>query len=174
MSEKVHVGVAWEEETISDPTKQYYQVALDLGGLMPSISCRIVENGKRKSEGSPSHSMFYSPVDGDDRHVGAFWPYKSEETGTAYLTGQIEVWKLGVIDLKGGGKVDFRLSDRTIRLKLVAAKDVADDDSKIGKKRPTHYLLRLTRRGKKAAVDAAEPNVEQLAEDEATEEQEAA
>ncbi len=170
MSEKLHVGAAWEETTAGDAGKRYYRVAVDLGGMIPSISCRIAENGKSKSERSPSHIMFFSPVDGDDRVVGAFWTRKSEESGTAYLMGQITTSRFGVVELKGGAKLDLRLAGGAVGVKLVAAKASADAD---GKNRPTHYLLRTVPKGKKAAVEAVEPEIEEAVE-EVVEDEEAA
>ena len=158
MSEKLHVGSAWQEESAGDPSKRYYGVALDLGGLVPPIHCRIAENSKPKSERSPSHLMFFSPVDGEDRVVGTFWTRRSEKTGTAYLMGQITPSKFGVVELKGGAKLDLRLAGGAVGVKFVAAKPSEAQD---GKNRPTHYLLRLVPRGKKAAEEAVEPEVEE-------------
>ncbi len=81
MSEKLHVGSGWEEVTVGDASKRYYRVSVDLGGLIPPIYCRIAENSKPKSERSPSHYMFMSPVDGLDRIgplVFALVIYKAE------------------------------------------------------------------------------------------------
>lgn len=168
MFEKVHVGAAWEEATEGDSGRKYYRVAVDLGGMIPSIWCRIAENAKPKSERSPSHVLFFSPVVGDDRVVGAFWPRKSAETGTAYLMGQITPSKFGVIELKGGAKLDLRLAGGAVGVKLVAAKANGESD---GKNRPTHYLLRVMPRGKKAAVEIVEPDVEEAVEDEIEQEE---
>lgn len=170
MSEKLHIGAAWEETTVADAEKRYYRVAVDLGGMIPSISCRIVENAKPKSERSPSHIMFFSPVDGDDRVVGAFWPHKSEETGKSYLMGQITPSRFGIVELKGGAKLDLRLAGGAVGVKLVAAK--ADGDSE-GKNRPTHYLLRTVPRSKRATV-SGETDVDHADEDTGLDEQEAA
>jgi len=158
MSEKLHVGSGWEEVTVGDASKRYYRVSVDLGGLVPPIYCRIAENSKPKSERSPSHYMFMSPVDGQDRMVGAFWPRKSEEAGTTYLMGQITPSRFGVVELKGGTKLDLRLAGGTLGVKLVAAKPSAAED---GKNRPTHYLLRTVPRGKKVATEALDPDVEE-------------
>ncbi len=168
MSEKLHVGSAWEESTANDAAKRYYRVAVDLGGMVPPIHCRIVENSKPKSERSPSHIMFFSPVEGGDRVVGAFWTRKSEKTGTEYLMGDITLSKFGLVEIKGGAKLDLRLAGGGMGVKLVAAKPSASGD---GKNRPTHYLLRIVSRGKKAAGEAVEPVVEEPVEDEAIEEE---
>jgi len=163
MSEKLHVGSAWEQETAGDPSKSYYGVALDLGGLVPPIHCRIAENSKPRSERSPSHFMFFTPVDGEDCMVGSFWPHKSEKAGTSYLMGQITPSKFGVVALKGGAKLDLRLAGGALGVKLVAAKPSAAED---GKNRPTHYLLRTVPRTRKAADEAVEAEVEEEIEEE--------
>jgi len=171
MSEKLHVGAAWEETPSGDPSKRYYRVALDLGGLVPPIHCRIAENAKPKSDRSPSHFMFFSPVDGEDRMVGVFWPRKSVKAETTYLTGQVTPCLFGVVELKGGAKVDLRLAGGAVNVKLVASRAGAEPD---GKNRPTHYLLRMSPRKKNAPADVVEPEVEEPVEEEAVEEQEAA
>jgi uncharacterized protein (DUF736 family) len=169
MSEKLHVGSAWEEATANDPTKRYFRVAVDLGGLVPPIHCRIAENSKPKSERSPSHLMFFSPVDGEGRVVGAFWTRTSEEAGTTYLMGRITPSRFGMVEIKGGAKLDLRLAGGALNVKLVAAKPAPDAE---GKNRPTHYLLRTTPRGRKAAAEAIVPGVEEPVEDEVVEEEE--
>jgi len=158
MSEKLHVGSAWEEATAGDPSKTYYGVALDLGGLVPPIHCRIAGNSKPKGERSPSHYMFFTPLDGEGRMVGSFWPRKSGKTETTYLTGLIEVKRFGLVELQGGAKLDLRLAGGTVRVKLVAAKPSAAED---GKNRPTHYLLRMVPLAKKAGDEAVEAEVEE-------------
>lgn len=160
MSEKLHVGSAWEDATAGNPSKRYYGVSVDLGGLVPPMTCRIAENSKPKSERSPSHYMFFSPVDGEDRLVGSFWTRKSEKAGTTYLMGQITPSRFGVVELKGGAKLDLRLAGGTLGVKLVAAKPSAAED---GKNRPTHYLLRTVPRGRKAADEVVEAEVEEEA-----------
>jgi len=169
MSEKLHVGAAWKEATASDPNKRYYRVAVDLGGLVPPAYCRIVENSKPKKDLSPTHYMFFSPVDGDDRRVGAFWTQKSKESGTTYLMGELAPSSFGVIELKGGAKLDLRLAGGVVRVKLVAAKPAAVED---GKNRPTHYLLRMAFRAKKGSAEAVE--AEEILEEETIDEEEAA
>ena len=169
MSEKLHVGVAWEQETAGDPSKRYYGVALDLGGMVPPIYCRIAENSKPKGDRSPSHMMFFSPVDGEDRMVGTFWTRKSEKTGTQYLMGEITLAKLGLVELKGGAKLDMRLAGGGLGVKLVAAKPSEAQD---GKNRPTHYLLRTVPRSSRKP--AAEEVVEAEVEEEVIEEEQAA
>lgn len=158
MSEKLHVGSAWEQTTSGDPPRTYYGVALDLGGMVPPIHCRIAENPKPKTERSPSHFMFFSPVDGEDRMVGSFWTRKSEKAGTTYLMGQITPYKFGVVELKGGAKLDLRLAGGAVGVKLVAAKPSEAED---GKNRPTHYLLRTVPRARKAEVEVVETEVEE-------------
>ena len=135
--------------------------------MVPPIPCRIVENSKPKSERSPSHLMFFSPVEGEDRMVGAFWTRKSEKAGTEYLMGDITLSRFGLVEIKGGAKLDLRLAGGGLGVKLVAAKPSTAED---GKNRPTHYLLRTVPRGRKSTEEAVEAEVEE----EAVEEEQAA
>ncbi len=172
MSEKLHVGSAWEEVSANDAAKRYYRVAVDLGGMVPPIHCRIAENSKPKSDRSPSHLMFFSPVGGEDRVVGWFWPRKSEKAGTEYLMGEITLSRFGLVELKGGAKLDLNLAGGGLGVKLVAAKAAPEAE---GRNRPTHYLLRIVSRAKKVAAEAVEPAVvDEPVEDGAAEEEEAA
>jgi uncharacterized protein (DUF736 family) len=137
------LGVAWSESVKDAPERRYYRALLDLG-VLGSLPCRIVENAKRANEKAPTHLVFFSPLTGgEDLRVGALWPYKHPDTGAEYLTGHLDLGSLGLVELKGGAKVDLRLVKDSVAMRLSEARERARDRS------PTHELWRMTDRAKR-------------------------
>ncbi len=134
------VGPAWEEPVKEAPGRKWYRLLLDLG-VLGSLPCRVVENSKQANDKAPTHLVFYSPVtDGEDVRIGALWPHKNEET--EYLMGELELGKLGLVELKGGAKIDLRLLAGGVGIRLSAAKKRASEKS------PTHHAWRTKARTK--------------------------
>lgn len=154
------LGAAWEDKA-KGSGRSFFNVAVDLGGLLQAIGIRIVARAEQRptpnGKKTPSHVAFFTPLDGEDAEVGAFWPFKSPTSGLDYLVGHLSLSKLGVVELKGGAKVDFRRTE-DVSVRLTAVKE------RKGEKSPTHQLWRMTGK-KKAAVaatattPAAEPGI---------------
>ena len=132
------IAAAWEEKT-RGTDRTWFRLAVDLG-ILPSIQARIVENTKREEmkENAPTHLFLFSPMDGRDVRVGALWPYTNGE-GVTYLTGHIDLAAFGEVALKGGGRVDFRLTGERIGVRLSAVEEPKSERS------PTHRLWRMLR-----------------------------
>ena len=136
------LGAAWEEAVKEAPERKWYRLLLAFG-VLGSLPCRIVESPKKAIENAPTHLVFFSPVTGgEDLRIGALWPHKNEESGAEYLMGELDLAVLGILELKGGAKVDLRLVDGRLQMRLSAVKERASEKS------PTHQLWRTKQRGK--------------------------
>ncbi len=143
------LGPAWEESVKDAPGRKWYRFLLSLGAL-GDVVCRIVENPKREAENAPTHLVFHSPIaDGEDVRLGALWPHKNPETGAEYLMGVIDVALLGALELKGGAKLDLRLLDGKVNVRLSAVKERRSEKS------PTHQLWRTKQRKAAPATPAS-------------------
>jgi len=140
------VGPAWEEPVKEASGRKWYRLLLDLG-VLGSLPCRVVENSKQANDKAPTHLVFYSPVaDGEDVRIGALWPHVNEETKAEYLMGELQLDKLGLVELKGGAKIDFRLLAGGVGIRLSAVKQRASEKS------PTHHAWRTKARMKAPAA----------------------
>lgn len=146
---KLLIGAAWKEAVKAAPDRSKFSVSLDLG-MVGALACRIVENTSR-TEGAPTHLVFYSPIEGQDIRVGAFWPYKD----APYLTGNIELAAFGKVRLKGGIDVDFRLAGERIGVRFAPAGERKSEKS------PTHLLWRMMPHSKAAGGEAASVDAEE-------------
>lgn len=146
------LGVAWQEPVKDAPDRKKFSLALSLGVIGP-LACRIVENPKRENPRAPTHLIFHTPIDGEDRRVGALWPGKSERTGAEYLAGNVDLHALGVLDLRGGVKVDFRRVGDRLPVRLSKNEGAKTDRS------PSHILWRMkpVPRDKRATTGASVP-----------------
>lgn len=130
------LGVAWEEPVKDSPDRKRLSLALSLGAV-GQAPCRIVENTKRENPQAPSHLVFHTPIEGQDLRVGALWPGKSR-TGAEYLTGNIDLHAFGLLELRGGVKVDFRRVGDRLPVRLSKNEDRKSERS------PSHVLWRMT------------------------------
>lgn len=172
------LGTAWREPTKGKEGKFHFNVRLDMGGMVPAIPCRIVENNpdaKRENKDAPDHLMFFTPSGEEDgRKVGAFWEKTAQESGATYLSGTVEIRRFGKVRHAGGAVTDFSLAGDPVRGKLVEFKERRGNG-----KGPTHILLPWTpkrRSGASAGSQteaSAEPEVEVVEAEEEVEEQEA-
>ncbi len=145
------LGPVWEEPVKDAPARKWYRFLLSLGAL-GDLVCRIVENPKRENENAPTHLVFHSPVaDGEDVRLGALWPHENAETKAKYLMGTLDLAALGALELKGGAKLDLRLLDGKVNVRLSAVKERRSEKS------PTHQLWR-TKPRKAAPAPAPAPS----------------
>lgn len=144
------LGVAWQEPVKDAPDRKRFSLSLSLGVIGP-LSCRIVENPKRENPKAPTHLIFHTPIEGEDLRLGALWPGKSERTGTEYLTGNVDLHALGVLELRGGVKVDFRRVGERLPVRLSKNKDGKTDRS------PSHVLWRMQPAPKDKRASGAAP-----------------
>lgn len=133
MSGNSQVGAAWKGPVQGSPDRSIFNLHLSVG-IAGELPCRVVENPKRQTNGkAPSHLIFFSPFDGEDQVVGAFWPHTSPTSGVEYLVGLIDRAAFKVAALKGGTDVDFRRAEK-LRVRL------SENPNRQGDRSPTHFL----------------------------------
>ena len=162
MAPKALIGSVWEESVQGAPERSYFSARLDLG-VLPSLACRIVENTKREKENLPTHLMFYFPIDGRDVKVGAFWPYDNG-AGKEYLIGRFNLAAFGEVALRGGIRVDFRLSGDDIGVRLSKVAERRNEKS------PTHQLWRMNQHAKTTSASPSATGGESESEEKSVEE----
>lgn len=162
------VGAAWQESVKGAPDRSVYRVSLPCS-IFGQIACRVVENPKREGEKAPTHLMFFSPFEGEDVKVGAFWARTSPTTGSEYLGGEIDPAAFAVAELRGGAQVDGRRMAGPVRVRLSKNANRASDRS------PTHllWIMKPARRaeGPAAAAESAVVPGEETVDPETSEEE---
>lgn len=143
------IGSAWEQEAKGSGGRKYLQVSVSLGGLLPALHCRVVENPKRTKPRSPTHIALYSPRDGETVRIGAFWPH-TNGNGVSYLIGYVETRAFGKVQHLGGGETDFRLAGEKVGVRISAVRE------RLSEKSPTHQLWRMRPVAKAAAASGTE------------------
>jgi uncharacterized protein (DUF736 family) len=151
------IGAAWREAVEGHPERSKYSLLLSVG-IAGQVPCRIVENPKREDPKAPTHLIFHSPIEGEDLCVGALWPHTSKSSHNDYLLGQVDIRALGLVEILGGIKLDFRRVADKVGVRLSKNGERKSDRS------PTHYLWKMEpipkeKRGGPTA--AAEPAVEE-------------
>ena len=130
------IGVAWKEPVEGAPERSKHALALSLG-ILGQVPCRVVENPKREDPKAPTHLIFHTPFEGEDRRVGALWPHTSKSSGAEYLLGQVDLRAFGELEILGGVKIDCRRVADPVGVRLSVNGEPKSDRS------PTHYLWRL-------------------------------